>query len=68
LTFTGLRFEQNTNDILAGTFTQNKIQGATVRLCKQRLAGAQAQAVIVNSGNANACTLFLLWFLEFYQK
>jgi len=41
---------------IAGTFTTNKIQGAHVKLCKQRLAGRQARAIVVNSGCANACT------------
>lgn len=40
---------------VAGTFTKNRIQGSTVRLCKRKLAGGLAQAVVVNSGNANAC-------------
>jgi len=30
-------------------------QGATVKLCRQRLAGEKARAIVVNSGNANAC-------------
>lgn len=41
---------------IAGTFTQNRIQAAPVKLCKERLAGRQARAVVINSGNANACT------------
>ncbi len=41
---------------VAGVFTRNRIQGATVHLCRERLAGGTAHAVIVNSGNANACT------------
>ncbi len=41
---------------VAGVFTTNRIQGATVKLCRARLAGGQARAIIVNSGNANACT------------
>jgi len=40
---------------VAGTFTTNKVQGATVRLCRERLAGGRAQAIAVNSKNANAC-------------
>jgi glutamate N-acetyltransferase/amino-acid N-acetyltransferase len=40
---------------VAGVFTTNKIQGATVRLCRQRLAGRTARAIVINSGNANAC-------------
>jgi len=41
---------------VAGVFTTNRVQGATVRLCRERLAGGRASAVIMNSGNANACT------------
>lgn len=41
---------------VAAVFTTNRIQGATVKLCRERLAGGVARAVVVNSGNANACT------------
>ncbi len=41
---------------VAGVFTTNRIQGATVTLCRSRVAGGQARAVVVNSGCANACT------------
>lgn len=40
----------------AAVFTTNRVQAAPVRLSKQRIASGHAQAVIVNSGNANACT------------
>lgn len=40
----------------AGTFTTNRVQAASVRLCRQRLRVPAARAVVVNSGNANACT------------
>ena len=39
----------------AGVYTTNKVQAAPVQLTKQRLADGYAQAVIINSGNANAC-------------
>jgi glutamate N-acetyltransferase/amino-acid N-acetyltransferase len=39
-----------------GVFTTNQAAAACVRLCKAHLADATAQAVIVNSGNANCCT------------
>jgi len=45
----------DTEAVVAGTFTTNKIQGNTVKLCKQLLKGRKARAIIVNSGNANAC-------------
>jgi len=41
---------------VAGTFTTNRVQAAPVRLCRTRLAGRRASAVVVNSGSANACT------------
>jgi glutamate N-acetyltransferase/amino-acid N-acetyltransferase len=39
----------------AGTFTRNAAAAAPVLWCRER-AGAPAAAVVVNSGNANACT------------
>ena len=41
---------------VAGTFTQNKVQAAPVKLCRARLAGGKASAIVINSGSANACT------------
>ncbi|RKY37119.1 MAG: hypothetical protein DRP78_01960 [Candidatus Omnitrophota bacterium] len=40
----------------AGVFTKNKIQGAHIGLDKLHLRDCFAQAIIVNSGNANCCT------------
>ena len=40
----------------AGMFTTNKIQAAPVRLGIARLKNGRARAIVVNSGNANACT------------
>ena len=40
----------------AGMFTTNRVQAAPVLYCKQALAGGMARAIVVNSGNANACT------------
>jgi len=42
--------------VTAGVFTTNQIKAAPVLLCMDRLRQAQAQAILVNSGNANACT------------
>jgi glutamate N-acetyltransferase/amino-acid N-acetyltransferase len=39
----------------AGTFTKNAAAAAPVSWCKARL-GARVRALVVNSGNANACT------------
>ena len=41
---------------VAATFTTNKVKAATVLLGMERLPLGSAQAIIVNSGNANACT------------
>ncbi|NLM01395.1 MAG: bifunctional glutamate N-acetyltransferase/amino-acid acetyltransferase ArgJ [Treponema sp.] len=40
----------------AGVFTKNKVQAEPVKLTRIRVATHRAQAIIVNSGNANACT------------
>lgn len=40
----------------AAVFTTNKIEAAPVTLTKQAVKDGVLQAVIVNSGNANACT------------
>lgn len=42
--------------VVGGVFTQNKFAAAPVNWCRQVVAGGRAQAVVVNSGNANACT------------
>ena len=39
----------------AGVFTRNRVQAAPVKLCRQGIAGP-IRALVVNSGNANACT------------
>ena len=41
---------------VAGMFTTNQICAAPVKVCVPRAAKGIAQAVVVNSGNANACT------------
>ncbi len=41
---------------VAGMFTTNQICAAPVKVCVSRVAKGIAQAVVVNSGNANACT------------
>jgi glutamate N-acetyltransferase/amino-acid N-acetyltransferase len=42
--------------VAAGVFTMNTVKAAPVLLDQQRLLTGKAQAVLVNSGNANACT------------
>ena len=41
---------------VAGMFTTNQVCAAPVKLCLERVKRGSAQAVVVNSGNANACT------------
>ncbi len=41
---------------VAGMFTTNQVCAAPVKVCVERVSGGLAQAVVVNSGNANACT------------
>lgn len=41
--------------IAAAIFTTNQVQAAPVVLSKERVKQGSAQAIIVNSGNANAC-------------
>src|SRR5262249_39551421 len=40
----------------AGLFTTNQVCAAPVKVCLARTKKGHAQAVVVNSGNANACT------------
>ncbi len=40
----------------AGVYTQNQVVAAPVVLCRGRTPMRDARAVVVNSGNANACT------------
>ena len=42
--------------IVAGMFTTNQICAAPVKVCAERVQAGTAQAIVVNSGNANACT------------
>ncbi|HEX5418061.1 MAG TPA: bifunctional glutamate N-acetyltransferase/amino-acid acetyltransferase ArgJ [Chloroflexota bacterium] len=41
---------------VAGVFTQNKVRAAPVVLSEQRVKQGAARGVVVNAGNANACT------------
>ncbi len=41
---------------VAGMFTTNQVCAAPVKVCVEHLKQGIAQAVVVNSGNANACT------------
>lgn len=42
--------------VSAGTFTTNQVKAAPVRLCQKHLRSNDIRAIIMNSGNANACT------------
>jgi glutamate N-acetyltransferase/amino-acid N-acetyltransferase len=41
---------------VAGMFTTNQVCAAPVKVCVKRVKQGTAQAIVVNSGNANACT------------
>jgi glutamate N-acetyltransferase/amino-acid N-acetyltransferase len=41
---------------VAATFTANRFAAAPVALDRERVKSGRAQAIVVNSGNANACT------------
>lgn len=41
---------------IAGTFTTNKIKAAPVKLNIEKIKSGRGQAIVINSGNANACT------------
>jgi glutamate N-acetyltransferase/amino-acid N-acetyltransferase len=40
----------------AAVFTRNRVRAAPVELSQKRVASGVARAIVVNSGNANACT------------
>jgi glutamate N-acetyltransferase/amino-acid N-acetyltransferase len=62
----GLRTEPDRRDLAvvisdrpataAGVFTQNLVCAAPVQVCRARLPRADARAIVICSGNANACT------------
>jgi len=41
---------------VSGVFTQNRVVGAPVIVSRQRIGRETARAVVINSGNSNACT------------
>jgi glutamate N-acetyltransferase/amino-acid N-acetyltransferase len=41
---------------MVGVFTQNQVKAASVLVNQERIASGQGRAILVNSGNANACT------------
>lgn len=42
--------------VAAGLFTKNRVKAAPVVISKRHLRNSRAQAILVNSGGANACT------------
>jgi glutamate N-acetyltransferase/amino-acid N-acetyltransferase len=46
----------DTPAVAAGLFTTNQVCAAPVKLCMARVKSGAARAIVVNSGNANACT------------
>src|ERR1700676_3450095 len=42
--------------VVAAVFTTNKVKAAPVLLDEERVKAGTCRAVVVNSGNANACT------------
>ena len=41
---------------VAGMFTTNQVQAAPVKVCLRCISGGVGQALVANSGNANACS------------
>lgn len=41
---------------VAGVFTQNKMAAPSIAICREVVARRRAQALVINSGCANACT------------
>ena len=39
----------------AATFTSNRVKAAPIYVCMEHLENGLAQAIVANSGNANAC-------------
>jgi len=42
--------------VVAALYTSNKVAAAPVRVDRERTGSGLAQAIVINSGNANACT------------
>ena len=42
--------------ISAGLFTLNKVVGAPVKMSRERIGRSTSRGIVINSGNANACT------------
>lgn len=65
-TYTGVKKNPNKKDLAivvsdvptsaVGMFTTNRVCAAPVQVCRERLPTSELRAIVVNSGNANACT------------
>jgi len=44
------------NTAAAGTFTTNQVKAAPVKVCVRKIKSRKGRGVVINSGNANACT------------
>lgn len=42
--------------VIAGTFTTNTVKAAPVKICMNKIKSGKGRVIVVNSGNANACT------------
>lgn len=51
-----LLFSLNEGAAVAGVFTQNAFCAAPVTICREHLKAAKPRLLLINSGNANACT------------
>ncbi|HBN75074.1 MAG TPA: arginine biosynthesis protein ArgJ [Planctomycetaceae bacterium] len=49
-------FLSETDCVAAGVFTTNKVCGAPVQISRERVPGENVRAIVINSGNSNACT------------
>ncbi len=49
-------FVSETDAVSAGVFTQNQVCGAPVIVSRKRILRSTTRSVVINSGNANACT------------
>ena len=44
-----------TDCVSAGVFTTNRVRSKTIDICREHLAKGNLRAIVINSGNANAC-------------
>lgn len=49
-------FVSDVDAVSAGVFTTNRVVGAPVTVSKSRIGRIDSRAIVINSGNANACT------------